>query len=269
MRLATTAALLCALVLPLAHLQAQQFFTPGAEVNGQISVQVNVTLNDGIDDYHPVENLTLILYRGATDSMALHTDGAGVLRFAIAPGTYRISTPEPVEWHGRSYRWNIPLVVAARMGIVNLTVANAVVAAPQRAQATHGAPSSEAARAQPGATFARKEGSLGVLFGFLLTGGGQFYAGKNTKGAILLGLSLAEAVAAVSIVQKCDPYCTDGEIGTAQALLLPVVFNWVYGMATAPGDVRQWNEEHAAVARVRPKVERRAGRTGVGLAVGF
>ena len=269
MRPAPAAVLLGLLVVPVVEPHAQQFFTPGAEVDGQISVQVNATLNDGIDDYHPVDDLTLILYRGATDSMALRTDGAGVLRFVIAPGTYRLSTPQPVEWHGRSYRWNIPLVVAPRMGIVNLTVANAVVAGPTRATATRGASPSEPARAPTGATYARKDGGVGVLFGFLLTGGGQFYAGKHTKGAILLGLSLAEAVAAVSMVQRCDPYCTDGEIATAQALLLPVLFNWVYGMATAPGDVRQWNEEHAAIARVRPKVERRDGRTGLGLALAF
>ena len=97
MRLTAVAMLLGAVVPPVHALGAQQFFTPGAEVNGQISVQVNATLNDGIDDYHPVDDLPLILYRGATDSMALRTDEAGVLRFAIAPGTYRLSTPRPVE----------------------------------------------------------------------------------------------------------------------------------------------------------------------------
>jgi hypothetical protein len=108
-----------------------------------------------------------------------------------------------------------------------------------------------------------------VLFGFLLTGGGQFYAGKNAKGAALLGLSLAGAVAAVSVVEGCDPYCTDSQITSAQLYVLIPVFNWVYGMVTAPGDVRQWNEEHVRVARVRPVIEQRDGRTGMGLAVGF
>lgn len=77
---------------------AQQFFTPGAEANGQVSVQVNATLNDGIGEYQPVVGLTLTLYRGATDSMNLRT-------------------------------------VQLRMGIRNLTVANAVVGAPPLAEA--------------------------------------------------------------------------------------------------------------------------------------
>ncbi|HKH94344.1 MAG TPA: hypothetical protein VKA54_21240 [Gemmatimonadaceae bacterium] len=254
-------------------LRAQQSFIPGAEANGQISVQVNVTLNDGLDEYGAMPDVPLTLYRGATDSMSLRTDGAGVLRFAIAPGTYRLSTPEPVRWHGRSYRWNVPLEVQRRMGIVNLTAANATIAggsAVEVARASSRTPA-RAGRDGTGAAipFAQKDGSVGVLFGFLLTGGGQFYAGNNTKGAILLGLSLAEVVAAVSVVGGCDPYCTDSQIGTAQLLLLPAVFNWVYGMATAPGDVRRWNEEHQRLARVRPVVEPRDGRTGVGLAVGF
>lgn len=272
MRLHTAIAALAFIAISSTPLHAQQFFTPGAEVNGQISVQINGTLHDGIGDYAPLVGLALTLYRGATDSLQLRTDEAGTLRFAIAPGTYRVSTPEPVQWHGRSYRWNIPLVVQPRMGIVNLTVANATVSGTVSGIALAD-PTRNEQRATPteraALPYAQKEGALGVMFGFLLTGGGQFYAGKNAKGAVLLGLSIAEAVTAVSMIQRCDPYCTDSEITSAQVLLLPAVFNWVYGMATAPGDVRRWNEEHARYATLRPVLERRDGRTGVGLAVGF
>jgi hypothetical protein len=248
---------------------AQQFFTPGAEVNGQISVQINATLNDGIDEYHALDGLVLTLYRGATDSLQLRTDDAGVLRFAIAPGTYRISTPDPVRWHGRSYRWNVPLAVQPRMGIVNLTVANATVAGPAVVERPRAVVTEERASSSPGVAYARKDGAVGVMFGFLLTGGGQFYAGNNTKGVVLLGLSLAEVVTAVSVINGCNPYCTDSDITTFDLLMLPAVFNWVYGMATAPGDVRRWNEQHARMSRVRPILERMGGRSGMGLAVGF
>ena len=270
MRIRVLIAALAVIAAPLTPSHAQQFFVPGSESNGQINVQVNATLDDGIGDYHPVSNLVLTLYRGATDSLLLRTDEAGILRFAAVPGTYRLSTPVPVRWHGRSYRWNVPVEVQRRMGIVNLMIANATVAGPPSSESAVATQRVDGTAAPDRAvSYSRKDGAVGVLFGFLLTGGGQFYAGNNTKGAILLGLSLAEVVAAVSVVNGCDPYCTDSQITTAQALLLPALFNWVYGMATAPGDVRRWNEEHARVARARPMMERRDGRTGLGLAVRF
>jgi hypothetical protein len=160
---------------------AQQFFTPGAEVNGHISVQVNATLNDGIGEYQPVSGLTLTLYRGATDRVTLRTDDAGVLRFAIAPGSYRLSTPEPVYWHGRSYRWNVPLVVQPRMGIVSLTVANAVVGGPSLADPPQRGEPAERAPSRPARSFAQKDGAVGVLFGFLLTGAGSSMLGRTAK----------------------------------------------------------------------------------------
>ena len=269
MRLSAIIILTISLVAP-SVASAQQFFTPGTEVNGQISVQVNATLDDGLGEYQLLSNLALTLYRGATDSLQMRTDEAGILRFTITPGMYRLSTPAPVRWHGRSYRWNVPLEVQHRMGIVNLTVANATVAGPAPSEMAITAHPVERTTAPDRALgYSRKDGAVGVLFGFLLTGGGQFYAGNNGKGVALLGLSLAEVVTAVSVINRCDPYCCDSEITTAQALLLPAVFNWVYGMATAPGDVRRWNEEHARVTRVRPVMEQRDGRTGLGLAVGF
>jgi len=268
MRFPIVVAALAALVAAFAPLDAQQYFIPGSEVNGQINVQINATLNDGIGDYQPLADLPITLYRGATDSMALRTDEAGVLRFAIAPGTYRISTPEPIEWHGRGYRWNLPLVVAKYMAIVNLTVGNATVGGPIRGALAEGPAATDRTGATARTAYSPKDGAVGVLFGFLLTGGGQFYAGNNSKGAVLLGLSLVEVVTALSVVGECDPYCTDSQITTAEALLLPAVFNWVYGMVTAPGDVRRWNEEHLRFSRVRPVVQQVAGRTGVGIEVG-
>jgi hypothetical protein len=53
------------------------------------------------NDYNPLADLALTLYRNATDSVQLRTDDAGVLRFAIAPGTYRLATSAPYAFHGR------------------------------------------------------------------------------------------------------------------------------------------------------------------------
>ena len=175
MRLSTLLATLTLVATPATAAHAQTFFVPGAEVDGQISVQVNATLNDGIGDYHPIANLALVLYRGATDSLPLRTDEAGVLKLAIAPGTYRLSTPEPVRWHGRSYRWNVPLEVKRGMGIVNLTVANATVSGGAAGAQGDLAAAPSASRAGEGSVvrYAQKDGAVGVLFGFLLTGGGS------------------------------------------------------------------------------------------------
>jgi hypothetical protein len=155
------------------------------------------------------------------------------------------------------------------MSVVNLTAGNATIGGPIQGAPVQGRGATEPARAVARGAYSPKDGAVGVLFGFLLTGGGQFYAGNNSKGAVLLGLSLVEVVTALSVVGQCDPYCTDSQITTAEALLLPAVFNWVYGMATAPGDVRKWNEAHGAVARVRPMIQRSEGRTGVGLALSY
>ena len=119
-----------ALLLVLPGPLAAQTFVVGQEINGQINVQVNATLGDGGNDYHPLTGLALTLYRGVTDSLQLRTDDTGVLAFAIAPGTYRLTTSAPYPFRGRSYRWDLPLVVKRNMGIVNLTAANAVVVDP-------------------------------------------------------------------------------------------------------------------------------------------
>ena len=94
MRFPIVVAALAALVAAFAPLDAQQYFIPGSEVNGQINVQINATLNDGIGDYQPLAGLPITLYRGATTAWrSAPTRRASPLR--RPPGTCRIATPEP------------------------------------------------------------------------------------------------------------------------------------------------------------------------------
>jgi hypothetical protein len=68
MRLTIISAALALVCAPLVALDAQQYFIPGAESNGQINVQINATLNDGLDDYHPLADLPITLYRGRRET---------------------------------------------------------------------------------------------------------------------------------------------------------------------------------------------------------
>jgi hypothetical protein len=173
MRILSTLALF---VLAASPLGAQQYFNVGAEVNGQINVQINTTLNDGIGDHQPVAGLLLTLYRSATDSLQLTTDDAGVLKFAIAPGSYRLSSVRSVPWHGRSYHWNVPLPVRRGMGIVNLTVENATITG---AAATAGPPPRIERRQGESARVVREVGNDGSA------GAQDPEGGSSTKGFIL------------------------------------------------------------------------------------
>jgi hypothetical protein len=112
----------------------------------------------------------------------------------------------------------------------------------------------------------QKDEATAIVWSGVVPGGGQFYAGKPVKGAILLGLTTAAAVNAFS----CDP---SGAIGSCfpDLMLLGVVSisTWTVGRLTAAGDAREYNENHARPAAVRPVVDRQVGRTRLGLALRY
>ena len=99
--------------------------TPGAVVNGLVTVVVYVTLGDDVGEYHPVSQHTLVLHRPTGDSSIVRTDDAGAIAIGMAPGSYRLSSREPYRFKGRSWRWDVPLPVRANMPLVELSSANA------------------------------------------------------------------------------------------------------------------------------------------------
>ena len=277
---ATLAISLVASLLVATPVLAQLVPQPGQVVDGKVVVKVQVTLSDDAVPYHPLARYGLRLFRSPTDSVVLRTDDSGVLQFSIVAGEYRLVSAEPIDWRGNRYRWSVPITIRPGMPLVDLTPQNAVVVplvvagAPGTAVRVAAAESSAPA-SQPvtlGAPTARapKDGTLGVVLSLLITGGGQFYAGKPAKGAAHLLMSFAGYAMVVSAASDCsyDDECNTGLAGAGLALALG---SWVTSMVGAPGDVREWNAKQGfSVAAARPFVAPGAGGTaqvGVALAL--
>jgi hypothetical protein len=231
---------------------AQHFFNVGQEVDGKIAVQILATLADLTESYYPVGEHVLTLHRGTSDSLQLRTDDAGVLEFLVAPGTYRLTSDRAFEWHGRRYRWDIPLVVVRDMDPVTLTAQNALVSPPALVLA----PTSVTGR--------QKYTSVGILLSLLVAGGGQLYDGNAKKGAGLVALDLGSF--ALGVVDCASAHgCGAG----TSAMVLVSLAATIYSIATVPGEVRRYNATHASRTSVRPILEQRQHSVGLGLAVGF
>jgi hypothetical protein len=117
---------------------------------------------------------------------------------------------------------------------------------------------------------APKDGKVGVLLGTLFPGGGQFYAGRPLKALAIIGvgagafaLGVGECVNEVYTIS--DSNCEKGNT----IALIGIAVPWVFGLVTAPADVREWNRKHEARAALSPVLRRRDGRTGLGLAMTF
>src|SRR3989442_4848815 len=88
----------------------------------------------------PVPKLAFVLARfegPVGESMAGKTGFDGNSELQLAPGKYRLSTPEPVEFQGRKYSWDLEITVSAPESTIELSNDNAKVsevatAAPSR-----------------------------------------------------------------------------------------------------------------------------------------
>jgi hypothetical protein len=259
-------------------LPAQLRADPGTVIDGRVAVRVYVALGDDTTPYHPVGDLPLRVYRLGGDSVSVRTDDAGALTVALSPGEYRLVSLGAYAWHGRRYSWSLPLTVRGGMAAVDLTAHNAVVTGgtPIVAQAPAGA----GGPAPTASTSARapKDGTLGVVLSLLITGGGQMYAGKPGKGVGLLLLGVGSVVVGAA-ASECDGYydsydgyyyddCDVAPLAVGAGIALGT---WIYSMASAPSDVREYNARYGLVAslrRARPYAARGVAETHlVGLAV--
>lgn len=259
---------------------AQAIPNVGQLIDGKVVVKIQVTLADDAVPYAPLPRFGLRLFGGPSDSIVVRTDDSGVVQLDIAPGHYRLVSAEPYDWRGHRYRWSVPLDVRPGMSLVDLTPQNAVVAALVVAgvagrAAVPTVPSSSVA--VPGAVsyptaVAPKDGTVGVLLSLLISGGGQFYAGKAGKGASFLIGSIAGSALLLSAASDCGYYDScDDQSGKAAVGLFLALGSWVTSMVSAPQDVREWNRLHGfQPAAVRPYIGAGPGRTarvGVRLAL--
>jgi hypothetical protein len=295
MRVVTFTPFAVALLLtaPPRALEAQFRADPGVEVNGKVYVVAYVTLSDAQQPYHPVTEYELVLYGPRRDSLVARTDQVGIAKFLAAPGSYRLVARTAHEWQGSRYRWSVPVQVRSGMAAVDLTRENAQVVGPGPATAAEArAGTDPRAMTEPRAAAGRpaapeggpatvpmltpKDGGVAVLISFLITGGGQMYAGRTGKGVGLLLGAIGAAVTGAAITSgSCGSgsglvYDNDCEVGPLVAGVATSVVLWVYSMASAPGDVRAWNAARGIrTARATPVLRQRGPATQAGVAVAW
>jgi hypothetical protein len=278
-------------------LGAQVRTDPGTVINGKVAVKVAVTLSDDETPYAPLSNLQLRFFRSATDSVVVRTDDAGVVTTLLSPGDYRLVSGSPTEWKGTRYTWSIPLTVRAGMALVDLKATYAdrqapVASAPVPTRVAAALPNAPVViaptattsnqQAQPAASrstyLTPKDGTTATLFSFLLTGGGQMYAGEPGKGLVFLGLGLggaALAVSAASNIATCDYSgyggydCVEPDYGLVYVGLGIAAFSWIASMVDASRAAHRYNVKHGiSTADITPVMgPARNGQTRLGLSL--
>jgi hypothetical protein len=239
-------------------LPAQLRADPGTVIDGRVTVRVYVALGDDTTPYHPVGDLPFRVYRLGGDSVSARTDDAGALTVGLLPGEYRLVSLGAYDWHGRRYSWSLPLIVRGGMAAVDLTGHNAVVDGGAAIVARVPAGVGGSAPGTSVSARAPKDGTLGVVLSLLITGGGQMYAGKPGKGVGLLLLGVGSVVAGAA-ASECsvsydsyagyyDDECDTAPLAVGAAIALGT---WIYSMASAPSDVREYNARHGLVASLR------------------
>ena len=102
---------------------------------------------------------------------------------------------------------------------------------------------------------ARRDISSGIVLGLLVPGGGQLYAGRTEAGTLLLAIAIDAPLFgnAYEESRQSSYFCAPGggscgpppdhaflNYGLAASAIV-----WLYGLSSAPGDVRAWNAKHA------------------------
>jgi hypothetical protein len=268
---------------------------PGVVIGGRVAVRVYVTLSDDETPYAPVSGLQLRFFRSVADSVVARTDDAGTATVLLAPGDYRLVSSVPTVWKGARYSWSIPITVRAGMSTIDLKTSTAdrravvAFAAPAPlstgvADAAHTALPQQPNQQPPQQTQsyaplrAPKDGTTATLFSFLLTGGGQFYAGEPGRGVGYLLLGVGGAAVAYAGAYRTGN-CSDGyysyECYEPDDTLIGVgigtaAFAWIISMVDASAAARRYNTKWGLTRQVavRPVIApARNGRAALGLSV--
>jgi hypothetical protein len=268
---------LVALTLTPCTLFAQIHPAGSPSVDGRVYVKVYVTLPNASVRYNPMEDVPVMIFRAKGDSLVIHTDGAGETTFLLAPGSYRVVTGRPVISDGVQYEWNMPIDVYAGMPAVDLNQRNAIVSGgagageqvAQNRETDVPRTSTAASATQTLLVYPPKSGATAFILSFLITGGGQVYAGETGKGVALFLMNVGGAALAINGLAQCDGYysngCNDSQVAIGAALL---VVPWIYSMADAPGAAGRYNRKHAGVQPLVGLGPRGSAKLGLRLALG-
>ena len=275
-RLRSLLAVVASLALLPCTLPAQIHPAGSPSLDGRVYVKVYVTLPNASVRYNPMRDVSVVIYRSREDSLVIRTDGAGETTFLLAPGSYRVVTGRTVISSGVEYQWDLPIDVYAGMSAVDLNQRNATVvgggaqrelAAQQRDDAAPRAaipvPTTQTLLVYP-----PKSGTTAFLLSFLITGGGQVYAGETAGGVALFLTSVGGAALLINGVSECGGYdsdCNSAQAGVGAALVLAT---WIISMAEAPSAVRRYNEKHARAQPVLGVGPRGGARLGMRLQLG-
>jgi hypothetical protein len=256
---------------------AAQIHPAGSQsVDGRVYVKVYVTLPNASIRYNPMQDVPVVIYRSRGDSLVIRTDGAGETTFLLESGSYRVVTGEAVTANGVQYQWDMPIDVYPGMAAVDLNPRNAIVAGQGAGEKVAEQPSAGPVSQRPSPTpatqtllvYPPKSGGTAFILSFLITGGGQVYAGETGSGVALFLVNLGGAALMINGLQECGGYyrgCNDGKIGVGAALVLG---SWIYSMVDAPAAAGRYNRKHAFAQPVLGLGPRGSAQVGMRIQLG-
>jgi len=92
---------------------------------GRVLTKVIVTMSEPNHFGHPIRHVSFLVVTSASDRVSIRTDDAGVANIWLNPGTYRFVNPDPVEWEGKQYSWDVVVSIKGGTGAVRLSQSNA------------------------------------------------------------------------------------------------------------------------------------------------
>ncbi len=183
-----------------------------AELRAQtpaVALKVNVTLVDKDLNQKPVPHFALALQRTGAPGppVTIKTALDGRAEISLTPGTYELTTPEPVEFQGQRYQWEQEITVAAADVSLELSNDNAKVT-PVSAAAAPAPPSDDLS-----AQFKHLRNSIvtvqsefGHGTGFLVDPGGLVITNEHVVGkSEYLAVQFDEKKKVAAVLLASDP----------------------------------------------------------------
>lgn len=96
-----------------------------------VKLKIRAVLVDKDLNQKPAPRLTLVVVRydvADAEPATAKTSFDGTAELQLIPGRYRITTPEPIEFQGKRYSWEMEMTVAAPEASVELSNDNAKIA---------------------------------------------------------------------------------------------------------------------------------------------